>query len=353
MSQPTPTIVTVATAVPPHRHNQIELHDRWLSPFIKSHRAKAIFAASEIESRYSSLASTDFLADEPTTKARNDLYLKTARPLAQQLIKQILTQANLTPPQITHFILTSCTGIDTPSLEAQLAGDLGMSPYLRRSALIGMGCHAGLTALDRAMVEVQTRPKSIVLLLAVELCMLHFQHGKKLDDMIAGAIFADGLGAAIVASQTQFKSISNRALPQLRHTMSYNDYSVQDLMGVALADTGFRIRLSAKVAKYLRGIIADVVTQFLAEVALTPSQIKFWGIHPGGAKIIDYIGQSLKLTETDLQYSRQVLRRYGNMSSATIFFVLEAIIPHGKPGDYALLITFGPGLTIELVLLQF
>jgi alkylresorcinol/alkylpyrone synthase len=342
-------ILSLTTKVPKNRHEQMEIHDRWLSPFINSHRARAIFTAAEIDTRYSVLSEAVFLADEPGTKARNDLYLQAARPLATRAINQALAQANLIPTDIDHFIVISCTGIDTPGLDVMLASDLGMRRDLRRSALIGMGCHAGLTGIDRALLDLTARPLHHVLILAIEFGTLHFQHGSKLDTMVADAIFGDGLAAAIIGPNSE---ASNR--PQLLDTMTFSDYAYQDLMGFHLTDKGYQIHLASRVHKVLRAIVPDLVAEFLERSGLKLTDIRFWGIHPGGVKIIDSVGQALELEPEELHHSRQVLRLYGNMSSATIFFVLDYIFKQGqpRPGDYALLLAFGPGLTIELCLIQ-
>jgi predicted naringenin-chalcone synthase len=327
----------------------MDIYDRWVADYINSQRAKAIFRAAEIETRYSVLETSDFLAGQPGTKARNALYLQTARSLGRETILQALAQAELTPAEIDQFIVVSCTGFETPGLDVMLAGDLGMRPTLRRSALIGMGCQAGLTGLDRAKVESGTHPAHRSLILAVEFGTLHFQHGATLDNMVAGALFGDGLAAAVVGPTP-----ATGGQPQLLQTMTYSNYSAQEMMGFHLSDTGFEIHLSPKVPKLLRDMIAEPVTDFLRQVGLKITDIRFWGIHPGGAKIVEYIGQALELEPEDLRYAQQVLRQYGNMSSATIFFVLEAIIKEGqpRPGDYAMLLTFGPGLTVELCLVQ-
>ena len=230
-----------------------------------------------------------------------------------------------------------------------LAADLGLRPDLRRSALIGMGCFAGLTALDRAMLELAARPQNHALVLAVEFGTLHFQHGKTLGNMIAGAIFGDGLAAAVIGSRADAAG-----QPRLLDTMTYTDPTTRDLMAFRLSDKGYQIHLSKRVPEALRAVVPNLVTEFLGRSGLKPADIRFWGIHPGGAKVVDYLGEALNLSEADLRYSRRVLRQYGNMSSVTIFFVLDEIIRQGRPqpGDYALLETFGPGLTIELGLVQ-
>jgi len=343
-----PTILGLTTAVPAYQHSQTELHDRWLAHLMNSRRSRAIFTAAEIDTRYSVLPTSGFLDDEPGTQARNDVYMQAARPLAAQAIECALKQAGLAPTDIDHFIVVSCTGFDTPGLDVILAHKLGMRPDLRRSALIGMGCFAGVTALDRAMLELAARPQSRVLILAIEFTTIHFQHGDSLENMVAGAIFGDGLAAAVIGPGSAGDG------PRLLHTMTYSDYQTQALMGVHLSDNGFQIHLSSRVSKVLRDIVPNLVANFLQQRRLAMADIKFWGIHPGGARIIDYIGQALGLESDALRFSREVLRAHGNMSSAAIFFVLEEIMRQGQPqaNDYAVLLAFGPGLTIELCLIQ-
>ena len=344
-----PKILSIATGTPPNRHEQMEIHDRWLFPFLNSQRARAIFTAAEIDTRYSVLADSTFLAHEPGTKARNDFFMATARPLAAEVINQALAQANLSPSDIDHFLVISCTGFDCPGLDVLLAGDLNMRPTLRRSALIGMGCHAGLTGLDRATLELAARPQHHALLLAVEFGTLHFQHGKSIENMVAGALFGDGLAAVVVGPES-----AEVAGPYLLDTQTYTDHATQAMMGFHLSDQGFQSHLATRVPHVLQALVPDLVANFLAQSGLQSPDIRFWGIHPGGAKIVDYLQEALELTDQQLQYSRRILRQYGNMSSVTIFFVLDQIIQTGQPqpGDYALLQGFGPGLTIELCLLR-
>ena len=351
---PHPTILGLATGTPPHRHAQMELHDRWLLPYIHSQRARAIFAAAEIDTRYSVLEGADFLATEPGSKARNDYYMQAARPLAAEVIGRALTSASLAPTDVDHFMVVSCTGFDDPGLDVLLAGDLGMRATLRRSALIGMGCQAGLTGLDRAALEITARPKSQVLLLTVEFGTLHFQHGRKLDNMVAAALFGDGLAAVVVGSKIIESSLKPDLHPKILNTSTYSDFAAYELLGFRVSDKGYDIRLDKRVPEVLGDLVPGLVSDFLRGMGLTKEDIRFWGIHPGGAKIVDYIGQGLGLASDHLRYSRAVLRRYGNMSSATIFFVLDEIMRQGQPqpGDHALLLAFGPGLTIELCLLQ-
>lgn len=326
----------------------MEIYDRWLKPYINSERARAIFAAAEIETRYSVLPDSTFLADEPGTRARNDIYMQQARQLGAETIRRALANAGLEASSIDHFLVVSCTGFDSPGLDVILARDLGFRADARRSALIGMGCHAGLTGLDRAALELAARPLHYALLLAVEFGTLHFQHGRELDNMVASALFGDGLAAVVLGPNTGFTG-----MPRLEATMTHTDYGSQGLMGFHISDKGYQIRLAARVPKLLRAIVPEVAGNFLQGLGLRPADIRFWGIHPGGARIIDQVGEALAVPPEALVYSRQVMRRSGNMSSASIYFVLAEILHQGRPqaGDLALLLAFGPGLTIEMALL--
>lgn len=322
------------------------MHDR-LAPYINSHRAKAIFDAAEIDTRHSILAEADFLADEPGTKARNDVYMPAACQLGAAVITRALGQAALSPTEVDHLIVVSCTGFDTPGLDVLLAKELSMRPDVRRSALVGMGCHAGLTGLDRALLEVHARPQSRAVVLTAEFGTLHFQPGSQLDDMVAAAIFGDGLAAVVLGAS------NGNQQPRIVDTATHTDPASLDLLGFYLSDRGFQIKLSTKVPKLLRAVVPDLVHAFLSRSHMRLADIRFWGIHPGGAKILNYVGQALDLPAEALTCSRTVLRTYGNMSSSTIFFVLNEIIRTGQPhpGDLAVLMGFGPGLTIELALL--
>lgn len=345
----TPAILSLTTTVPDHQHQQMEIHDRWIAPYLGNRRARLLFREAQIETRYSLFETVDFLAAEPGTRARNELYFTTARRLGAEVLAKAIAQANLSPTDIDHFIVVSCTGLDTPGLDVLLAAELQLRPDLRRSALIGMGCHAGLTGLDRALLELAARPQSHVLLLAVEFGTLHFQPGGSLANIVASAIFGDGLAAAVIGPAG-----AAAAGPRLLDTQTYSDYSRPELMGFHLSDTGFRIHLSMRIANVLRDLAPDLIDNFLQKSGFTRDEVKFWGIHPGGAKVVEYIAEALELPEEALAYSRAVLRRYGNMSSATIFFVLDEITRQGRPqpGDYGLLLGFGPGLTVELCLIQ-
>ncbi|RME50998.1 MAG: type III polyketide synthase [Caldilineae bacterium] len=341
-----PAILAVGTAVPAHRYNQMDICEG-LSPAFNNRRAPAVFRATEIETRYSVLETTDWLVQNPDNETRLARYHAEAPPLGIRAIRRALQRAHRTPNQIDHLIIASCTGVDTPSLDVAIAGEMGLSPYLSRSAIVGMGCHAFLPALRQAIHAVQAHPQSIAVVLTLELCTLHFQHDRSLRNMLGSALFADGASAAVVGAT------ENGGL-RLLDGLSYSEYRTQAEMTFHPGNRGYKIHLSGQIPDLVRQQTPPLIERLLSANGLRLSDIKHWVVHPGGMKILDYLEQTLELENNELQYSRAILREYGNMSSATLLFVLERLEREAQPapGDYGLLVGFGPGVTIELELVQ-
>jgi alkylresorcinol/alkylpyrone synthase len=344
---PTPAILGLSTVVPPNRHTQQEIYERLVVPRIGEHRlVRAAFMGAQIDHRHSVLADEHFFTQEQSTEARNSAYMQFARPLGAEAIRLCLADAGLSAQDVDDLIVVSCTGLDTPGLDLLLAADLGLRPDLRRTNLLAMGCYAALTGLLRATDAVRSRPGTRALVLSLELCTLHFREDLDLDNLISIALFADGVAAALVGA--------GPGGPRLLDHYTYSDYQTLDHMAWHLTDHGFKMRLSPEVPDVLRALAGPILEQLLRPSGLQRQDIRFWGIHPGGSRILDYLEASLGLSPEDLRFSRQVLREYGNMSSATVLFVLEEIRRRGdpQPGDHAVLMTFGPGLTVEARLLQ-
>jgi alkylresorcinol/alkylpyrone synthase len=344
---PAPVILGLSTAVPPNRHTQQEIYDRLVVPRIGPNRlVRAAFMGAQIESRHSVLADAEFYEQEQSTEARNRAYMQQARPLGAEAIRRCLDDAGHTAQEVDELIIVSCTGLDTPGLDLLLAADLGMRHDLRRTSILTMGCYAALPGLARAADAVRARPGSRALVLCLEICTLHFREDRDVDNLISMALFADGAAAALVGD--------GMGAPRLLRQCTFSNYQTLEHMAWHLTDHGFKMRLSAEVPDVLREHAGHVVAQLLGPSGLARQDIRFWDIHPGGARILDCLQAELGLEDGDLWFSREVLRRYGNMSSPTVLFVLEEIRRHGdpRPGDYGVLMAFGPGLTMESCLVQ-
>ena len=344
-----PVILGLATAVPGMCYTQDEIYTILSSHLGNSERAGAIFANSGIGSRYL-VVNGDYYNQERTTQVRNEKYMEEAVPLGEQVIIRCLANAGVSADQVSDLIVVSCTGIDTPGLDLHLAGRLGLSPWLRRTNVLGMGCYAAFPGLLRAREAALAHPGRPALVLALELCSLHFQPGDhSIENIVSSALFADGAAAVLVGTTTG--PVSG---PALVDSVAYSDYQTFDHMAFHLTDHGFRMSLSSYVPKLLSAKVEEFVDQLLRRNSLTRSDICHWGVHPGSSKILDYVQERLGLAEDALDPSRKVLYEYGNMSSATVLFVLDELQRQRQPapGDYGVIMSFGPGLTMESALLR-
>lgn len=348
-----PVILGLATALPEHRHGQMDLYEQLIRRFFgPNRRYKAIFRASQIGSRYSVLEDVGYYGRHRSTRERNERYMAEAPALASQAVLASLDEAGLAPGDIDDLIVVSCTGFDTPGLDLILPGRLGMRRDLRRTFIGAMGCCAAFPGLHRAMTSVASRPDGKALVVSVELCSLHFQMDDSEENVMASALFGDGAAAVVVGRDS---SNGHRpAGPRLVDTRTLTDYSTVEHMTFHVTDTGFRMVLSSYIPEILQANARALVGPLLDANGVRYQDVRFWGIHPGGAKILDGLQQALELTDDELHFSRKVMREKGNMSSTTILFVLEEIIRGGdpKPGDLGVLMAFGPGLTMESALVR-
>ncbi len=345
-----PKILSLATAVPAQRYPQAEIFEYLAPLFERTRHARAVFGRAGVAFRHL-VVDREFYRQEQRTQARNEYYLAHALPLGEEAIRRCLAQAGRDLGEITDFFVVSCTGLDIPGLDLRLAGRLGMRRTLRRTCILGMGCYGAFPALQRAREAVCAGPNRLALVLAVELCSLHLQSDDSLENMVVSALFADGAAAALISPGL---TDGNGHTPALVDAATHCDYATFDHMAFHVTDHGFQMRLSAYVPDVLAASIEDFIDPLLARNGLARGDVRFWGIHPGGSKILDYLQARLGLTAAHLAYSRAVLREYGNMSSPTVLFVLDQMQRHGapQPGDHGVLMAFGPGLTMESALVR-
>jgi len=350
-----PAILALATGVPGQGYRQDEIFDYLQRLFQRTRHARFIFNRAGVERRFMA-ADREFYMQPQGTEARNTTYMARALPLGEETIARCLAAAGLTAADVDDFFVVSCTGLDIPGLDLRLAGRLGMRPDLRRTCVLGMGCYGAFPALYRAREAVAHQPGRTALVLALELCSLHLQDDDSLENMVVSALFADGAAAAVIGTPGGRPAAEGAAThgPRLLDAATYCDYATFDHMAFHVTDHGFQMRLSAYVPDVLAANIEAFIDPLLARNGLGRDDIAFWGVHPGGSKILDYLQQRLGLNDGQTAYSRAVLRDYGNMSSPTILFVLDQIQRQGQPapGDYGLLMAFGPGLTMEAALIR-
>lgn len=372
----TATLMSLQTAVPPTILVQSQVRDVFAAqPGLSRLGARLVqtcFDSAAIDTRHTSLAELSLASDvadpafydpstgllgSPSTKVRNDIFAREATPLFIEAAQKALDAcAGIGPEDITHVITVSCTGFFNPGPDYKVVRALGLSPSVQRYHLGFMGCYAAFPALRAAAAFCDADPNAVVLVVSVELCTLHVHSSSDPDTIMGSALFADGAAAAIVSS---------RPLPQPHAVAVLDAFETvltpvgEDAMAWNIGDEGFEMVLGSYVPHIIDDHIIGALAPLLASepgLSDTPyAQIRHWAIHPGGRSILDKVEAKLKLTEEQLVPAREILRTHGNMSSATVLFVLKHILEDddGAPGaaERICSMAFGPGLTVETALM--
>lgn len=272
----------------------------------------------------------------PATAHRMRLYEQTAPALARNALDR-LNLSNIERDSVTHVIVTSCTGLYAPGLDFEIIDHLGLSTSVERTVIGFMGCYAAMNALKLARHIIRSEPAAAVLILNLELCTLHFQETQQLEQVLSFLVFSDGCAATLISAHPTGLAIDSFAAVVIPHTRDLITWSIRDL-GFDMLLSG---RVPTEIARSLRASIPEI-----AGPAGTPG-IDHWAIHPGGRSVLDAVEDGLALAPGRLRESRRVLECFGNMSSATVMFVLDEILRSALPNETGCAMSFGPGLTAE------
>lgn len=346
-----PSIVSVGTAVPPHLMPQSvarELTGAHFSGHIANvDKYLQVFKSALVDQRYFCVEPDWFLRDH-SLEDKNRLYLDWATRLAIAAIEKAMADADVALEDIDHFVFVSSSGIATPSLDVAIINALGFEPGIRRLPLFGLGCAGGAAGLALAGSLAGTTPDSTVLLVAVELNSLTFQRDDYAkSNFVAASLFGDGAGAVILRGG-EYGPINILKSTTLLRPGTHN------LMGWDFVDSGFRVVFSRRVPDTIRKMMPEAVSKALAEEGIGIQDIASFVFHPGGTRILEAYQDELDRPPADFRASYAVLSQYGNMSSATVLFVLDDEIRNSRhqAGDYGLLAAFGPGFSAEVSLLR-
>jgi len=287
---------------------------------------------------------------EPTTHERNRVFSECAGPMAVNLARRLVDgRFGFRPEDVTHVITVSCTGFVNPGPDWRIVTELGLAPTVERYNLGFMGCYAAIPALRMARQFCLAQPEAVVLVVALELCSLHMQMQTNADTILANALFSDGAAGALVSARA----------PQSGQTaLALNDFMAalapegQGDMAWEIGNHGFNLVLSSYVPDVIAANLDRIVGDLLAPRAISIGDVDLWAIHPGGKSILDKAERALGLAPEQIAASRAVLRDYGNMSSATILFVLRELLANTTAQKTITAMAFGPGLTIECGLLE-
>jgi alkylresorcinol/alkylpyrone synthase len=294
----------------------------------------------------------DYVALDSFTKT-NAAYQEVAPVLGARAIREALAQAGLVEADIDHLFFVTVTGIATPSVDALLVNRLGLRSDVKRTPIFGLGCVAGAAGLARAADYLRAFPDQVAVLLSVELCSLTLQRDDlSIPNLIASGLFGDGAAAVVLAGARRGRSGKGGPSVLASRSVFYRD--TERIMGWDITSSGFKVVLSSKVPQLAREHVGADVDGFLAEAGLRRSDIRHWVAHTGGPKVLQAFQESLGLDEAALGRSWQSLRTLGNLSSASVLFVLRDLLESGEaqPGDRAVVLAMGPGFCSEMVLLQ-
>jgi alkylresorcinol/alkylpyrone synthase len=279
----------------------------------------------------------------------NDAWIRVAQDVGGEAVLRAFEAAGLGPADVDALIVTSVTGIATPSLDARLANRLGLPSRLKRMPLFGLGCVAGAAGVGRAADYVRAFPDQVAVLLSVELCSLTLQREDlSIPNLISSGLFGDGAAAAVVVGAER-----REPGPRVVATRSVFYPDTERVMGWDISERGFSIVLSAEVPDVVRRFLRSDVDGFLAEHGLTRSDIAAWIAHPGGPKVLEALQETLELPAGALDRAWDTLRERGNLSSTSVLLILEQTLAEPPPpGAWGLMTAMGPGFCSELVLVQ-
>ncbi len=344
----------IAGAAPPHDVHRpfIDFATTLLPEGTTRNLFRRMVRLSAIEHRYSFIE--PIATEDGSWKDAEQLYVRgrfpeTARRMqlferfAPRLAQCALNKLRVTEDErrnITHVIVTSCTGLYAPGLDFDIIDHLGLDTSVERTIIGFMGCYAAINALKAARHIVRSAPDARVLVLNLELCTLHLQETDDLEQVLSFLVFADGCAACLVSAEPGGLAIDSFLALTIPNTSHLITWRIRGL--------GFDMQLSGQVP----GELGNALKEHGLEVTrgTDPRRFDLWAVHPGGRSILDAVEKNLELCPDALRYSRRVLAQFGNMSSATVMFVLEQILREAQPGQLGCAMSFGPGLTAETML---
>jgi predicted naringenin-chalcone synthase len=337
----TPTIAASATAVPPWRWDQAALLA--LSGY-EGQRA-GFFSNSQIDGRYLYLNPETFTPDESVDDL-NARFQRGALEIAETAVRRVIEQAGWSLGDVDFLATTTCTGRLCPSLDAHLIRALSLKPAVQRVHVGDTGCASAMVALQQASNHLRAFPGHRAVVVAVELCSAAYYDDDRLESAVAHAIFADGAGALALATDGPGPAlVEHRTLFRSEHL---------PVMGFEYPAGRPRVVLSKEVRRIGAAMMKEMAEALLAGQGLKQADIRHFVLHSAGRRVIDQAQKLMGLSSADLAHSRSVLQHFGNMSSATVLFVLDELLRAGAaaPGDWGLMIALGPGFAAEGALLR-
>ena len=346
-------ITTVATQLPKYTRDTSEI-----IPFVKEwmagqenrfqRKVVKLFEGAAVDRRYSIMDPIEVFTN-PSFESRNDIYIREVKELGKKSIEKALHKAKWKASDIDFIITVSCTGIMIPSVDAYLINDLKMRQDVVRLPVTEMGCAAGVSGIIYANNFLKANPGKRAAIVAIEAPTATFQlEDYSMVNIVSAAIFGDGAACVLMSSNEM--DDGEKVLAE----EMYHFYDATDMMGFKLVDTGLQMILDKSVPQQIADHFPAIVHPFLNKSNKTISEIEHLVFHPGGKKIVQTVEDLFGSLGKNIDDTKEVLRLYGNMSSATVLFVLERFMDKNLPkGELGLMLSFGPGFSAQRVLLEF
>jgi len=347
-----PFIAAVSKIDLPYKTDQQEVKKQAQEMFSANfpEAGRLIFAFDNTEIKYRNFCKPITYYTSPNTfEGRNNDYIQTALQYSIEAIEDCVVKAAINKEDITDILFVSTTGLATPSMDALIINKLRLNPHINRTPIFGLGCGGGVSGMAKANTIAKANPGAIVLLIAVELCSLTLiKSDYSKSNFIGSSLFSDGIAACIVKGDGHHSE--NRVNYVASSSKLY--YDSLEVMGWDFLDTGFKVLFSKDIPAFIRDHIKEDIVEFLSGHQLQLTDIKNFIFHPGGKKVLDAYQCALGVEGDFLQKTREVMNDYGNMSGATVLYVLEKFIREGFEPGYGLMLAMGPGFSSEMVLLE-
>lgn len=347
-----PKIISVSSIDLPYRVPQAELknfaEEVFSGAFTGISKLLDSFDNAQIDHR-NFCVPVDFFYSEKSFKEKNDLYIEKTLEYSVKAIKECLLRSGISKEQVTDIIFVSTTGISTPSPDALIINAMRLDPSISRLPVWGLGCAGGTAGISKSNVIAKANPDAVVIVTAIELCSLTFiRKDLSKSNFIATGLFSDGAAAVLVCGD----NVQTVSGPEIIASKSRIYYDSLDVMGWDIVNDGFRVVFSKDIPSIVNRSVKQEIESFLAENDLELNDIKNFIVHPGGVKVIEAYINALNIHPDKFSTTRKILREYGNMSSATVLYVLDEFLKNGMQKGNSLMMSLGPGFSSEMVLIR-
>lgn len=351
-----PQIISVGTAEIPYTFTQCEVK-KFASELFSNNknyisRMLGVFDNSLIETRHF-VHPRPWFDTQKNFVERSDSFLQNSIKMSISAIKDCFDKTDAALEDIDHIIFISSTGITAPSVDAHIINRLKINPHIKRTPIWGLGCVGGAVGLSRAMEYTKAYPKSAVLVIALEICSLAFhREDYSKSNIVSLALFSDGAAATVIAGDEH--RLSGPDNINLIDSLSTTYLDTLGVMGWDVVEDGLKAIFSKDIPTIVRKEVKSNIETILKSNQLSISDLKHYAVHPGGAKVLKEYEESLGLFNGSFMHSRKVLKEHGNMSSATVLYVIKEIMneKNMQGGEYGIISALGPGFSSEILLFK-